>query len=470
MNDFPVQIEINRLSDTKTIENISCYELLREVRGKRLVYDGVWEDKAVIIKIFLDPISAVRHFKKEWHGMQRLQKLGLNSAKPLFYGRGKDRSWVIVSENLVTAETALSEMQQCQTKEGKVELVMKVADELAKQHIKGVIQKDLHLGNFLLKEGKIYALDPGQMSFSSKALSRKKSLGNLGTLAMSLPDYDKQSLNNLCQRYFAGRGWKFKSKDEKIFEKYLLKSERIYLRHFQKKCMRTSKRSLKLVTVNYNSVFERSFCDNINPHEFIEQIDGLMDKGEILKNGNTCYVSRFNYDNRDIVVKRYNYKGLTNLIRRNLQPSRARRNWLYANMLTAMKIETPRPLGFVEKSKGHFIQESYYISEYTDAVSLYTFLANPALTQADREKMADRIVELMVQLGKRRLTHGDMKRTNILVGDEKLILIDLDSMKLHGVGLTCQLEIAQDIKRLAKDKPGGYKGIAIDYKKVMSKI
>ncbi len=470
MNDFPVQLEINRLSDTKTIENVSCYELLREIAGKREVYDGIWDDKAVIVKIFLDPVSAGRHFKKEWRGLKKLQKLGLNSAKPLFYGRGKNNSWVIVSENIVGAETVLSAMQQCQTKDAKVELVLKVTSELARGHVKGVIQKDLHLGNFLIKDGRIYALDPGQMSFSSKALSRRKSLYNLGALAMSLPNYDKQNLRNLCEKYFAEREWKFHSKDEKAFEKYLLKSEKRCLRHSQKKCMRTSKRTLKLVTSDYNCVFERPFCDNINPHEFIEQIDTLMDKGDILKNSNTCYISRFDYNNKDIVVKRYNYKGPINLIRRNFKTSRARRNWLHANLLISVKIGTPRPFGFIEKKKGHFIWQSYYISKYTDAMNLYAFLANPNLTESGREKMADRIIELMAQLGKRGLSHGDMKRSNILITDEKLILIDLDSMKKHGLGLTCQMELAKDIKRLAKDKPGGYKGIKVDFKKLMSKI
>ena len=470
MNDFPVQLEINRLSDTKTIENVSCYELLREIAGKRQVYDGIWNDKAVIIKIFLDPISAGRHLKKEWQGLKKLQQLELNSARPLFYGMGKNNSWVIVSEKIVGAETALCAMRQCKTKDAKVELVLKVTSELAREHAKGVTQKDLHLGNFLIKDAKVYALDPGQMSFSSKALSRKKSLYNLGALAMSLPDYDEQNLRNLCEKYFTERGWKFDSKDEKAFEKCLLKSEKSGLRHSQKKCMRTSKRTLKLVTGDSVSVFERPFCDNINPHEFIEQIDDLMDNGDILKNSNTCYISRFDYNNKDIVVKRYNYKGPINLIRQNLQLSRARRNWLFANLLISVKIGTPEPFGFIEKKKGHLIWQSYYICEYTDAMNLYTFLANPNLTPAEREKMADRILDLMVQLGKRGLSHGDMKRSNVLISDEKLILIDLDSMKIHGIGLTCQMELAQDIKRLAKDKPGGYKGIDLDYKKLMSKI
>ncbi|HPS55961.1 MAG TPA: lipopolysaccharide kinase InaA family protein [Sedimentisphaerales bacterium] len=470
MNDFPVQLEINRLSDTKTIENVSCYELLREIAGKRQVYDGIWDGKAVIVKIFLDPISANRHFKKEWQGMKKLQELGLNGAKPLFYGKGKNDSWVIVSENLVGAETVLCAMPQCKSKEAKIELVLKVASELARQHVKGVIQKDLHLGNFMIKDDTIYALDPGQMSFSPKALSRGKSLCNLGALAMSLPDYDKQILRDLCEKYFAERGWHFNDKDEKDFEKNLLKNEMLSIRHSQRKCLRTSKRTLKLETNDYNSVFDRHFCDNINPHEFIDQIDDLMDKGTILKNGTTCYVSRFNYNNYDIVVKKYKYKGPINLLRQNLLTSRARRNWLYANLLISVKIGTPEPFGFIEKKKGPFIWESYYISEYTDAINLYTFLANPNLTPSAREKMADRIIDLMAQMGKRGLSHGDMKRSNILIDGEKLILIDLDSMKIHGIGLTCQMELAKDIKRLGRDKPGGYKGIHIDYKKLMSKI
>lgn len=55
------------------------------------------------------------------------------------------------------------------------------------------------------------------------------------------------------------------------------------------------------------AVFDTDFCCGAEPPDFIKQIDSLIDKGQILKDSNTCYVSRLTWNGKNVVVKRYNH-------------------------------------------------------------------------------------------------------------------------------------------------------------------
>ncbi len=45
--------------------------------------------------------------------------------------------------------------------------------------------------------------------------------------------------------------------------------------------------------------------------------------------------------------------------------------------------------------------------------------------------MVKKVTELLNKLSKHRITHGDLKQSNILIVDNKPMLIDLDSMTVH---------------------------------------
>jgi len=66
-------------------------------------------------------------------------------------------------------------------------------------------------------------------------------------------------------------------------------------------------------------VFNRAFCQEAKPFDFIEKIDALMDKGQIFKNGDTSYVSRLTWNDKDVVVKRYNHRGFIHSLRHTIK-------------------------------------------------------------------------------------------------------------------------------------------------------
>jgi tRNA A-37 threonylcarbamoyl transferase component Bud32 len=444
MTKLPSELRIKDTSSDGGEETLLCTDLLRAVPGRRQTYEALWNETPVIVKTFSHKISAKRHLSREVEGLNQLQKRGLNSAKPLFYGKAEDGRGAVVIQKIVNSTTALEVFMETPEKRKKLDLLMQVSRELARQHNKGVMQKDLHLGNFLLAGHQIYTLDPGQMQFFRRPLSRQRSISQLAKLVCCLPTGDTTSAEEICREYFRNRGWDLRPSDQDLLARAVTVHRNRGIRHGLKKCLRTSKRYRRIQAGPFVAVFDRSFCQETEPVDFIRQIDARMDAGQILKNGNTCYVSRLTWDGTDVVVKRYNHKGLIHSLRHTLKTSRARRGWLDAHHLGMRQIATPKPLAYIEQCKGSLVWTSYLVTQYTEGPSLYHFLRDTKITAEQRATAIRQVKRLLDQLAKYRITHGDLKHTNILMTENGPTLTDLDSVQFHLCDWTYRMRSARD--------------------------
>ncbi len=449
MVELPFQLLIKPSCSKDKEESLMCTSLLRVIPGRRQVYEAVWNERNVIVKIFSHKINAKRHFKREWRGLGLLQSRELSSPTPLFCGRTENSGWVVVTEKIADSVTVLDAFDQITDLTKKLDLLILVCREIAKEHSKGVLQKDLHLGNFLLVGDKVFALDAGQMRFSSSEVERKKSVSQLALLACSLSEDKTKLIAKLCEEYFKARGWRFAKSDEVSFQKQLIAQRKKGVKKGLKKCLRTSRRHLRIKSGGYLAVFGKGFCQPAELLGFVEQTDAMMGTGQILKDGNTCYVSRVTWNDKDIVVKRYNHKGFIHSLRQTIKRSRARRVWLHAHRLGMLSIATPRPLAYIEKYKGLLVWKSYLVTEYVEGQKLYDFLEDDNVTEQQRSRVAGQIMELLEKLGRYCITHGDLKHSNILITDNGLAITDLDGMRSHRWGWTYKIGRAKDLERLA---------------------
>jgi tRNA A-37 threonylcarbamoyl transferase component Bud32 len=207
---------------------------------------------------------------------------------------------------------------------------------------------------------------------------------------------------------------------------------------------------LKISNKQYSAVFDKSFCLEAEMHDLLRRLDALMDEGQILKDGNTCYVSRLSFGGKDVVVKRYNHKGFIHSLRHTIKRSRARRGWLHGHRLGLLNIATPEPLAYIERRKGLLVDKSYLVTRYINGQSLYEFLRDDNVTQQQRSTVTQEVKNLLDKMVKHRITHGDLKNSNILVTKIGPVLIDLDGMKVHKWSWSCQAQKAKDLERLAK--------------------
>jgi tRNA A-37 threonylcarbamoyl transferase component Bud32 len=451
MPEFPFQLFI-KCASSRSEESLLCTGLFRAVPGRREIYDAVWKDTGVVVKVFSHKIKARLHFKRELKGLNQMQKRGLSSSRPLFSGKTNDGRWAIVLEKIVDSATVLDVLSETADERTELDLLVRVCRELAKQHDKGILQKDLHLENFLLADGQLYSVDPSQMVFLPDQVSRKKSISQLALLVLNLPSGDIQSIKTIRETYFKARGWNFEKSDEASLEKQMTLHRKRGLRRGLKKCLRTSTRFLRIRNSGTVAVFDRDFCRGANPLDFAERIDTLISEGQVLKNGNTCHVSRLTWNGEDVVVKRYNHKGFIHSLRYTIKRSRARTGWLHAHRLEMLKVSTPKPLAYIERRKGFLVWKSYLVTRYIEGQKLYDFLRDENVTQERRLTTSQHVKNLLDEMGKHRITHGDFKNSNILITKTGPVLIDLDGMKVHKWGWSYKVQKAKDLKRLARDK------------------
>lgn len=448
MSEFPFQLVIHQIFPKKRTETLSCVNLLRSIPGRRTVYDALWNQRGVIVKVFSHMLSSQRHLRREWKGLSNLAYRALNAPEPLFYGQTEDGQWVVVVEKITESVTALEVFERLQDSAEQLDLLVSIAKELARQHTRGVLQRDLHLGNYLLKGEKVYILDVGQIRFFPNEISRKKSITQLAILAARLPDRQNEALIKLCREYFAVRNWQFEKSDEIFFRKELAVFLKRAISRGLKKSLRTNKRHIMIRHKQCVGVFDRNFCREAEITDFIKRIDSFMDSGEILKNGKTCYVSRLSWNGREIVIKRFNHKGFIHSLRQTVRRSRARRCWLHGHRLGMLNISTPKPLAYIEHRKGVLVWKSYLITEYVQGQKLYHFLRDQSIPETQRSCVIQQMNHLLDELREGRLTHGDLKHTNIIVTKDGPVLTDLDSMQAHRWNWSYRIRRAKDLERI----------------------
>jgi serine/threonine protein kinase len=112
-----------------------------------------------------------------------------------------------------------------------------------------------------------------------------------------------------------------------------------------------------------------------------------------------------------------------------------------------LQIATPKPLAYIEQHRGPLVWKSYLVTEYVDGQKLYHFLRNGSVTQQQRSAVTQQIMDLLNNLGQYRITHGDLKHTNILITKNGPVLTDLDAMKTHKWNWTYKARQIKDLER-----------------------
>ena len=187
-----------------------------------------------------------------------------------------------------------------------------------------------------------------------------------------------------------------------------------------------------LLRADLNAVIEKGESFFLKKHDFSTTI-GIL-KGEDF--GLPC----------DLLVKRFNDRGILDFLLHRLFNSRARRLWKRNLKLYNKGLPVPEPLSYEEASLRE--RNSFFFSSVVeDAESLWSFYRK-GLFSEDRgflESLARTIAEWHLKGA----VHGDLKWPNILVrrdpGGWRFFLIDLDQARLYSAPSVSG--IINDLKR-----------------------
>jgi len=425
---FDVEIQIDQKTTDRVV--IKCTSLLREIVGKRHVYEGTWNGQAVIVKVF-DSFRGRLNSSREFHGFTVLQKRGISSPRVLLKGQDHHGGAVLVLEKIPDGQDLTVFFKDCRDEQEKKEMYSRWINFAAAMNEKGIRQNDFHAGNFLLAKSGLFALDAAQMKFSARPLRQTASFIQLAMLYCSIPKQDLPDRKWVIETYCDARGWATSVKIQSQFDQLITKAKARANRRFLKKIMRSSRYTFFMRENGYSGIFLRDRWSEDGAREFIQKIDRLMESGQILKQGTTCFVSRVKVGALNIVIKRYNHKGWIHSLRQTLKGSRAKRNWQNGHRLQQYQIPTAAPAAYLELKKGPLVCQSYFVADFVDGPNLNEYLRSAVVTQADRRKTIGHIEQLLAALKNNRMSHGDLKLTNILIHNNRPVLIDLDSVRKH---------------------------------------
>jgi tRNA A-37 threonylcarbamoyl transferase component Bud32 len=417
---------------------ISIRQWQRILPGKRLTGRGEWQGRKVLAKLFIAARGDERHWQRECRGAETLATHGLPTPALLASGLLSDGGHYVIYDHLDGAHSPDG---------ASLDELTPVFAQVGRMHAKGLIQEDTHLGNFLFKDSRLYVIDGDAIR---AAATQADSMDNLALLLAQLqPQAEAAMRTALLQAYLGGNPGL--SIDEAVLAAAAARAREARLADYLDKSLRDCSLFKSAHRVDRFFSIVRSEFGLLAP--LIHDPDAWLEKGIPLKRGRTATLARVEVNGRQLVIKRYNIKGPGHALSRCWRPSRAWHSWLEGHRLGFLGIATPRPLALVEQRAGPLRGKAWLITEYCDGESLASRCHDADTVPATADLEA--IGALLRQLVAARISHGDLKATNLLWCGGKPQLIDLDAMRQHASDAAFRRAWQKDSARFLRNWPQG---------------
>lgn len=185
---------------------------------------------------------------------------------------------------------------------------------------------------------------------------------------------------------------------------------------------------------------------------FVESIaEYFSTNGEMIYNKRNV-VKSFDEDGMRLVVKRYKVPLFVQRVAYTwFRPSKAKRAYVFGLRLQELGINTPEPVGCVEKKRCGLFRQGYFISTYTEHDSLKDhrdeLLAEPIFF--------DSYVRFLIEMHEKGFLHGDQNLSNILFwtedGDYRFEVIDINRSHFSD-GPASKSQCLSNLMRITRDR------------------
>lgn len=438
-----------------------CEQVIRLVPRCRLVVFATWNDRPVVAKLLFSQRSA-EQFAREVQGVQSFIANNIPTPALYFADTSYDkRLHILVFERIINAQNVEDSLQSVTDHTRDQPLIQALVRELATQHALGIVQRDLHLKNFLVTSSvaedslgdesiNIYTLDGADIEVTKDPVSKAASLDNLSLLLSQFSIALDNELEKLFQLYTQLRGWIGKDTDVMALKKAIKHWRKVRWQRHAKKIFRDCSQFAKFNARRVAGMVERSH-QSAEFSDFLKNPDAIFSDPDtvILKSGRSSTVAKVTVGGKVLVVKRYNLKGLWHRLRRCLRITRARRSWYLAQKLYFFGIPTAKTVAFVERRYLGLRGRSYLVMEWVTGVRGDEYFSPSHVVPADFVLVIERILLLVVNVAKLQMTHGDLKMTNIFIDQYFYpLLVDLDGMQEHKRVFSLRRALHKEVQRL----------------------
>lgn len=150
-------------------------------------------------------------------------------------------------------------------------------------------------------------------------------------------------------------------------------------------------------------------------------------------------LKEFDIDGIKYVVKSFRLPHILNrFVYRFFRSSKAQRSYEYANELTGIGLNTPKPVGYVCDNSAFLLNRSFYVSLKSGC--RYTFRDLEKDGFPDRDKVLKAVAGVTAKMHENGMLHKDYSTGNILFdftpqGDVYIEIIDLNRMRFGHVSM-----------------------------------
>jgi len=421
--------------------------ILRLLPGKRIVALAHHDGHAILVKTFLGR-TANRYATKERLGIEYISRAGVRTPELLWQADLLDGHGKLLAFEYLDASISLQESwDQAEEDEDRVDVLTRAMIIIAKLHNQGVVQADIHLGNFLMSHKRIYTIDGGGVVRKSEPpLAELASMENLSWFfAQFFPKFD-DLIQIVFPAYEAVRGWGPDPERVVNLFKRVTESRESRKKYYLEKAFRDCTRFVCQSSFKRFMVCERKDFDAEMENLLLDP-DEYINSGRILKDGHSATVALVQLSKRSLVIKRYNIKNPWHAIKRSMQKTRAWLSWSNAYHMEFLGIRSLQPVAMLEHRIGPLRNKAYFITEYIEGPDALEYL--PTVEEHGGELEA--LASMLFHLSKSKISHGDLKATNFVMAKEGPVIIDLDAMREHKNAQSFKRAFEKDIDRFMKN-------------------
>ena len=424
--------------------------LVRSLPGRREVWQAELEGQSVFAKFYLSPKRAKVHWQRELDGIRAFQQGGILTPELLYTGREQVHNWPVIISAQISDPVSVDDAWHQAEADRKRHLLRKMVVLLARHHRAGICQTDLHLGNFVLSGSKIFSLDGDGVKKLPVKEDQTASLDNLALfIAQLFPEWETE-IPELHVLYLNERGWPKAADSDDLLQRVREARKRRWT-EYQGKLFRECTAFICHKNAKRFEVISRDASGSELEVLLADPDASFPGKEKALKNGNTCTVWAATVGEFELVIKRYNVKGLLHGIKLSTRPGRAMTSWENAHRLLFYGIATPRPIAVVKMKQGLLQPVAYFMAETIEGVDALGWFQEASIPMDEKREMAKNIADLFAQMEAQKISHGDLKANNILITDAKPLLIDLDAMQQHEDEVPFRKAWKRDLQRFMRN-------------------
>lgn len=430
---------------SKTEKPIVLRAILRDLVNRRATFMADFQGQKSIVKLFYDK-QGVRHARREVNGLELLGSCGVATSQVLYCTVLKEGALLVLSYLENTKPLSLH-WDTCSDEDKKLKLSA-LLKNLQKMYAKGICQNDLHLDNVLVDDNQLYMVDGMGIAHygATAALSMQRQFANLAEFFLELSFLDQKLLWQVLEAdYFVGANAGLEKQLRKKITQESIYNQRKSAHKVWRNC--TAFRVGTIEDYHYAVVADQKTALT----RMFQQLTQNEDYFKFLKQGRTNTVFHYQWGTCNWVVKRYNIKSFWHGVMRSFRATRAAVSWQNANKLQLLHILTARPIGVLQKKWGTLRRQAYFVMEYIEGQSLHQYLGSLEDHALAHRKMIVQVVQVLEALKQNRLGHGDFKADNWWVCDDKLYLLDLDSLRGYRCKLFFKRAFNSDIQRFLKN-------------------